>query len=118
MYTVCHHEKCKSKWIIVQDNEDNAEEHQLRRIIDIFKSVHCSHCRDGVPSLQSRVQKQNAGFCSVVKFAIYRSNRKRHLGSLCTTTCEKRIKLLHDLLLKCTECNRKTQTRNPGFSCS
>jgi len=33
------------------------------------------------------------------------------------TTSEKRINLLHNLLLKCTERSRKTQTRNPGFSC-
>jgi len=30
----------------------------------------------------------------------------------------KHDKLLHDLLLKYTECSRKIQTRNPGFSCS
>ena len=32
------------------------------------------------------------------------------------TTSEKRIKLLHNLLLKCTERSRKRQIRNPGFS--
>jgi len=44
-----------------------------------------------------------------------RNNKKRHLDSMWTITGEKRIKLLHDLLLKCTECSQKTQTRNPGF---
>jgi len=33
-------------------------------------------------------------------------------------TSEKRIKLLHNLLLKCTESRLKTRTWNPGFSCS
>jgi len=32
-------------------------------------------------------------------------------------TTEKCIKLLHDLLLKCTECSQNAQTRNPGFRC-
>jgi len=31
-------------------------------------------------------------------------------------TSEKRIKLLHNLLLKCVEHSRKTQTRNPRVS--
>jgi len=47
----------------------------------------------------------------------HKSNKNRDLDSLWTTTGEKHIKLLHDLLLKCTECSRKTQTQNPGFSC-
>jgi len=46
-----------------------------------------------------------------------RNNRKRQLDSLWMVAIDwKRIKLLHDLLLKCTIGSRKTQTRNPGFS--
>jgi len=40
------------------------------------------------------------------------------MNSEIVMSSEKSIKLLHNLLLKCTECSRKTQTQNLGFSCS